>query len=143
LPLKSSRATFYACQSGLFSVKSEEIMKSPKTKFVVISAIGLTSVVGIFVFAQSPTPSTIGKDLPFHVVLECADVNKAKLKAALAKRPKDTYNFRYEDQDLGDGTLLLPTPTPCPSAHFVGNATQKAKFANTTELKQFLKDAGL
>lgn len=118
-------------------------MKSPKTKFVVISAIGLASVVGIFVFAQSPTPSTIGKDLPFHVVLECADVNKAKLEAALAKRPKDTYNFRYENQDLGDGTLLLPTPTPCPSAHFVGNATQKAKFVNTTELKQFLKDAGL
>jgi len=118
-------------------------MKAPRIIFVVISTIGLASVVGIFVFAQSPTPSTIRQDLPFHLVLECADVNKAKLLAALAKRPKDTYNFRYENQDLGDGTLLLPTPTPCPSTHLVGNATQKAKFANTTELHAFLKDAGL
>jgi len=117
-------------------------MKAPRIEFVVISAIGLASIVGIFVFAQSPTSSTSGEKLPFHLELECVmTVDKGKLLAALTNRPKDTFKFRWEAEDLGGGTLPVQTPSPC--THFVGNATQKAKFANTTELKQFLTDAGL
>ena len=133
---------FFSLAIRLFSVKSETIMKAPKIIFVVISTIGLASILGIFVFAQSPTSSTSGKELPFHLQLECAmNVDKDKLLAALKNRPKDTFKFKYETEDLGGGTLPVPTPSPC--THFVGNATQKAKFANTTELHAFLKDAGL
>jgi hypothetical protein len=113
-------------------------MKAPKIISVVISTIGLASILSIFVFAQSPTPSPIAQDLPFDLVLECATVDKAKLATALAKRPKDSYKFQYESQDIGGGSLAVPTPPPCPSSHFVANATQKAKFANTTELRDFL-----
>src|SRR4029450_2790735 len=79
-------------------------MKSPKTKFVVISAIGLVSIVGIFVFAQAPTPGgTSGQDLPVQLVMACVGVKKAKLLAALAKRPKDTYKFQYGTEEAGGG----------------------------------------
>ena len=116
-------------------------MKSAKTTFVVISAIGLVSVVGIFVSAQSPAPSAVGQDLPFHLVLTCADVTKDKLVAASSPRPSDTYRFEFGTDVIGtlphDSSL-----TPCP-AHFNGSSTQKAKFANTKELRKFLKTAGL
>jgi hypothetical protein len=118
-------------------------MKSPKTKFIVISAIGLASIVGIFVFAQSPTPSgTSGQDLPVQLVMACVGVKKAKLLAALAKRPKDTYKFQYETEELGGGTLPTMSPPPCPVG-LVGNATQRATFKNTQELHDFLTAAGL
>jgi hypothetical protein len=61
-------------------------MKSPKTKFIVISAIGFVSIVGIFVSAQSPTPTVSGQDLPVHLVVSCAKVNKGDLVAALTPR---------------------------------------------------------
>jgi hypothetical protein len=125
-------------------------MKSPKTKFVVISAIGLAPIVGIFVFAQSPTPSgTSGQDLPVQLVMACVGVKKAKLLAALAKRPKDTYKFQYEteesgggSEEVGGGTLPPMSPPPCPVG-LVGNATQRATFKNTQELRAFMDKAGL
>ena|SRR5437016_3364215 len=117
-------------------------MKTPKTKFVVISAIGLASIVGILVFAQSPAPSTSGQDLPFHLVMVCASVDKAKLMAALKARPKDTYRVQY-DTDAPVGALPIPTPSPCPADKFSGSATQKATFKNTKQLRDFLTAAGL
>ena len=117
-------------------------MKSPKMKFVVISAISLVSIVGIFVSAQSPTPTVSGQNLPFHLVMVCAKVDKAKLMAALAKRPKDSYAFQY-DNDAPVGTLPIPSPTPCSADKLNGSSTQKATFANTTDLRTFLNDAGL
>ena len=117
-------------------------MKSPNTKFIVISAIGLASIVGIFVSAQSPTPSTSGQDLPFHLVMECAKVDKAKLMAALKARPSDTYRVQYEN-DSPVGTLPVSTPPPCTADKLNGSSTQKATFANTKELRDFLTAAGL
>ncbi len=117
-------------------------MKSPKTKFVVISAIGLVSIVGIFVSAQTPTPSPSSQDLPFHLVMICATVDKTKLTAALKDLPSDTYNFNYENASLGAGLPPI-TPSPCPVAHLNGNATQRALFKNTKALRKFLKAAGL
>lgn len=119
-------------------------MKIPKTKFVIISAIGLASIVGIFVFAQSPAPSASGQDLPFHLVMKCVPVEKGKLNAALKARPPETYRWQY-DSDPPVGTLP-PDPSvgphPC-AAHFQGNGTQKGTFANTKELRAFLDTAGL
>ena len=117
-------------------------MKSPKTKFVVISAIGLASIVGIFVFAQSPVPSTSDQELRFHIVVDCSRVDEGKLMAALKARPKDTYRVQY-DTDAPVGTLPIPTPSPCPADKFNGSATQKATFANTTELRAFMVKVGL
>jgi len=134
---------------SLFFVKPGEIMKSPKTKFIVISVIGPAFIVGIFVSAQSPTPSPKPEDLPFHFVMKCATVDRGKLLYALSKRPKDTHKFQYQRQvdspieDLGGGTLPIPTATPCPSDRFTGNATQRAVFGNTKDLHKFLKRAGL
>jgi hypothetical protein len=142
VPLKSSRAALLCLSNGLFPVKSEQIMKAPKIMFVVISTIGLASIVGIFVFAQSPAPSTNGQDLPFHLVMVCAKVDKAKLMAALKARPKDTYRIQY-DTDAPVGTLPIPTPSPCSADKFNGKSTQKATFENTTELHAFLTAAGL
>jgi hypothetical protein len=117
-------------------------MKSPKTKFVVISAIGLASIVGIFVSAQSPGPSTTsGQDLPVQLVMACVKVNKGKLMDALKERPKDTYRIQYEGE-AAVGTLPKMSPPPCPSG-YVGNSTQRATFKNTQELDDFLKAAGL
>jgi hypothetical protein len=117
-------------------------MKSPKMKFVVISAIGLASIVGIFVSAQSPGPSgTSGQDLPVQLVMACVKVNKVKLMDALKNRPSDTYRIQYEG-DAPVGTLPNMSPPPCP-AGFVGNSTQRATFKNTQELDDFLKAAGL
>ena len=116
-------------------------MKIPRTKFVVISAIGLASIVGIFVFAQSPAPSTSGQDLPFHLVMVCASVDKAKLMAALKDRPSGTYRIRYE-ADPPVGQLDNTSPPSC-AIGLVGNATQKATFANTTELRAFMVKVGL
>jgi hypothetical protein len=125
-------------------------MKSPKTKFVVISAIALASIAGIFVSAQSPTPTVSGQDLPFHLVMVCAKVDKGNLKTALRKRPKDTYNLQYKPEgeggqaeDLGGTLPPMTTPPPCPSARLNGNATQRAVFANTKELRNFLNATGL
>ena len=116
-------------------------MKTPKTKFVVISAIGLASIVGIFVSAQSPTPSTV-KELPFHLVMQCASVEKAKVQAAASPLPSDTYRFEFGPNDV-IGTLPHDSSlAPCP-AHFIPNSTQTAKFANTKELRAFLDAAGL
>jgi hypothetical protein len=124
-------------------------MKSPKTKFIVISAIALASTVGILVLAQSPIPSPKPEDLPFHVIMKCATVDRGKLLNALTDRPTVTYKFQYQRQgnspieDLGGGALPIPTATPCPSDRLNGNATQRAVFANTEELHKFLKKAGL
>jgi hypothetical protein len=124
-------------------------MKSPKTKFIVISAIALASIVGIFVSAQSPTPSESGQDLPFHLVMVCATADHDKLTDALKKRPKDTYNLQYkpkpegETEDLGGTLPPMTTPPPCPTDRLNGNATQRAVFKNTKDLSKFLKRAGL
>ncbi len=119
-------------------------MKSPKMKFVVISAIGLASIVGVFIFAQSPVRSTSGEDdLPVKLVLGCTHVDHGKLNKALGVRPKETYRFRYEREDpVGNLPDSAPLPPPCVT-HLVGNATQKARFANTLELHTFLDAAGL
>jgi hypothetical protein len=124
-------------------------MKSPKTKFILISAIGLVSIVGIFVSAQSPSPTSTmsGQDLPVHLVVACAKVTKADLIDALKTRPKDTYKLQYKPEggpieDL-DGTLPAISPPPCASDRLNGNATQRAVFKNTKELHKFLVDAGL
>ncbi len=111
-------------------------------KFVVISAICLVSIVGIFVSAQSPTPSATDQDLPFHLVMVCAKVDKGKLMAALKARPSDTYRVQYEN-DPPVGTLPVPTPPPCPADKFNGSSTQKAAFDNTKQLRDFLNTAGL
>jgi hypothetical protein len=81
--------------------------------------------------------------------MACVGVKKAKLLAALAKRPKDTYKFQYEteesgggSEELGGGTLPPMSPPPCPVG-LVGNATQRATFKNTQELHDFLTAAGL
>jgi hypothetical protein len=117
-------------------------MKSPRTKFVVISAIGLAFIVGIFVLAQSPVRSTSGHDdLPIKLVMGCTTVDKTKLNEALGPRPKKTYRFKYENESPV-GELDNSSPPACTS-RFTGNATQRAKFANTTELHTFLTAAGL
>ena len=116
-------------------------MKSPKTKFVVISAIGLASIVGIFVSAQSPKPDTAGQDLPVQLVMACVPVDKPKLMDALKERPSDTYRIQYGD-DPSVGTLPTMTPPPC-MLGFVGNATQRATFKSTQELRAFMDKAGL
>ena len=116
-------------------------MKTPKMKFVVISAIGLASIVGIFVSAQSPTPRTSGQNLPVHLELTCANVTKDKLVAALSPRPSNTYKFKIGDDSIG--TLPTTTPPPCPGNTVNGNSTQKVNFNNTKELRAFLDAAGL
>jgi hypothetical protein len=116
-------------------------MKSPKMKFVVISAIGLASIVGIFVFAQSPKPDTAGQDLPVQLVMACVPVDKTKLTTALNARPSDTYRIQYEG-DASVGTLPNMSPPPCLTG-LVGNATQRATFKSTQELRAFLDKAGL
>jgi len=116
-------------------------MKTPKTKFVVISAISLVSIVGIFVLAQTPTPSATGQDLPVQLVMACVPVDKTKLMDELKNRPSDTYRIQYAG-DAPVGTLPTMNPPPCPVG-FVGNATQRATFKNTQELHDFLTAAGL
>jgi len=116
-------------------------MKSPKTKFVVISTISLASITGIFVLAQSPTPSASVEDLPVHLVMQCAQVNEPHLKAALQGLPLHTYKFRFEDGSV-IGNLANCSPPPCP-AHFRGSSTQTATFANTKDLRAFMDNAGL
>jgi hypothetical protein len=118
-------------------------MKSPKMKLVVISAIALASVVGIFVSAQSPPPvKTSGQELPVHLLLTCANVTKAKLMSALSDRPTDTYRFKIGNDTIG--TLPAdPSLPPCPGNTLSGNSTQKATFNNTKELRAFLDAAGL
>ncbi len=116
-------------------------MKSPKTKFVVISAIGLASIVGIFVSAQTPKPGTTGQDLPVQLVMACVPVDKTKLTNAENNRPSDTYRIQYEGEAFV-GTLPNMSPPPCLTG-LVGNATQRATFKNTQELRKFLDDAGL
>ena len=123
-------------------------MKSPGTKFIIISAIGLASTVGILVLAQSPTPSPSGQDLPFHLVMVCAKVSHDKLTDALKTCAKDTYKLQYkpeggETEDLGGTLSPMTTPPPCPSDRLNGNATQRAVFKNTKDLRKFLKRAGL
>ena len=117
-------------------------MRSPKTKFVVISAIALFSIVGIFVSAQSPAPSTSGQDRPFQLVMVCATVEKTKLMTALKALPSNTYRFQYE-KDSPVGTFPDTSPSPCPADKLNGSSTQRATFANTTELHAFLTAAGL
>ena len=116
-------------------------MKSPKTKFVVISAIGLASIVGIFVSAQSPKPATAGQDLPVQLVMACVPVDKVKLMGALENRPSDSYRIQYAG-DAPVGTLPSMSPPPCPVG-LVGNATQRATFKSTQELRAFMDKAGL
>ena len=117
-------------------------MKSPKMKVVVISAFGLASIVGIFVSAQTPTPSkTSGQDLPVQLVMACVPVDKTKLTSAENSRPSDTYRIQYGG-DPSVGTLPAISPPPCPVG-LVGNATQRATFKNTQELHDFLTAAGL
>jgi hypothetical protein len=116
-------------------------MKSPKVKFVVFSAIGLASIVGIFVSAQSPTPSPSGQNLPVQLVMACVPVDKTKLTNAENNRPSDTYRIQY-DGDPSVGTLPAISPPPC-MIGLVGNATQRATFKSTTELHTFLTAAGL
>jgi hypothetical protein len=115
--------------------------KSPKMKFVVISTIALASIVGIFVSAQSPTPSPSGQNLPVQIVMACVPVNKANLMSALQARPQDTYRIQY-GSETAVGTLPAISPPPCLEG-FVGNATQRATFKSTAELDAFLKAAGL
>jgi hypothetical protein len=115
-------------------------MKSPKTKFVVISVIGLACIVGIFVSAQSPTPSPSGQNLPVQLVMACVPVDKTKLMSALGARPQDTYKIQYGSETVG--TLPSMSPPPC-MIGLVGNATQRATFKSTTELHTFLTAAGL
>ena len=116
-------------------------MKSPKMKFIVISAISLVSIVGIFVSAQSPTSSPSGQNLPVQLVMACVPVDKAKLMDALKSRPSDTYRIQYEGETF-IGTLPNMSPPPC-MLGLVGNATQRATFKNTQELRAFLDKAGL
>jgi|ERR1041385_2801797 len=116
-------------------------MKTPKTKFIVISAIGLASIVGIFVSAESPKPGTAGQDLPVQLMMGCVPVDKAKLMDALAGRPQDTYRIQY-GEEAPVGTLPSTTPPPC-MVGLVGNATQRATFKSTTELRAFMDKAGL
>jgi hypothetical protein len=116
-------------------------MKFPKMKFVVISAISLLFIVGIFVSAQSPTPSPTGQNLPVQLVMACVPVDKTKLTNAENSRPSDTYRIQYEG-GAEVGTLPTITPPPCLTG-LVGNATQRATFKNTQELRAFLDKAGL
>ena len=116
-------------------------MKSPKTKFVVISAIGLASIVGIFVSAQTPTPSPSVQNLPVQLVMACVPVDKTKLTTALNARPSDTYRIQYEGEAFV-GTLPNTSPPPCLTG-LVGNATQRATFGSTQELRAFMDKAGL
>ena len=116
-------------------------MKSPKTKFVVILAIGLASIVGIFVSAQTPKPATAGQDLPVQLVMACVPVDKTKLTDALKNRPSDTYRIQ-DGSNAPVGTLPSMSPPPC-MIGLVGNATQRATFASTQELRAFMDKAGL
>jgi hypothetical protein len=116
-------------------------MKSPKTKFVVISAISLVSIVGIFVCAQTPVHGTAGQDLPVQLVMACVRVDKVKLMDELKNRPSDTYRIQYEG-DASVGTLPTMSPPPCLTG-LVGNATQRATFGSTQELRAFMDKAGL
>jgi hypothetical protein len=120
-------------------------MKSPKTKFVVISAIGLVSIVGIFVFAQSPTPTPNDQDFPVQLMMrKCAHLDRARLMCALGPLPENTYRIRYDNENpIGTLPDISPTPRPCPDTHLVGNATQRAMFKNTQELHAFLDTSGL
>jgi hypothetical protein len=117
-------------------------MKSPKMKFIVISAFGLASIVGIFVSAQSPTPSSVGgQDFPVQLVMACVPVDKTKLTNAENSRPSDTYRIQYGG-DAPVGTLPNMSPPPC-MIGLVGNATQRATFKSTQELRAFMDKAGL
>src|SRR2546430_5628736 len=116
-------------------------MKSRKTKFIVISATGLASIVGSFVSAESHKPNVSGQDLPVQIVMACVPVEKVKLMTALEARPADTYRIQYGG-DAPIGTLPTMSPPPC-AAGLVGNATQRATFNSTKELRDFLNTAGL
>ena len=116
-------------------------MKAPKTKLIVISAIGVASILGIFVFAESPAPKVGGQDLPVQIVMACVPVDKAKLMRALRKRPADDYKIQYQGE-ASVGKLPHMSPPPC-MAGIVGNATQRVTFKNTQELRAFLNTAGL
>jgi hypothetical protein len=117
-------------------------MKSPKVKFVVISAISLLFIVGIFVFAESPAPKVTGQDNPVQLVMACVPVDKTKLTNAENSRPSDTYRIQY-GSETAVGTLPPTSCTPpCPTG-LVGNATQRATFGSTQELRAFMDKAGL
>jgi hypothetical protein len=117
-------------------------MKTPKTKFVVISAIGLASIVGIFVFAESPAPKVSGQDNPVQLVMACVPVDKTKLTTAENSRPSDTYRIQY-GSETAVGTLPPASCTPPCPVGLVGNATQRATFGSTQELRAFMDKAGL
>lgn len=118
-------------------------MKAPKTKLIVISAIGVASIVGTFLFAESKAPKVGGQDLPVQIVMACVPVDKAKLNRALAGRPKDDYRIQYQGvASVGKLPKMSPSPPPC-MAGIVGNATQRVTFKNTQELRSFLDTAGL
>jgi hypothetical protein len=120
-------------------------MKSPKTKSVVILAISLVFIIGIFVFAESPAPKVSGQDNPVQLVMACVPVDKTKLTNAENSRPSDTYRIQY-GSETAVGTL---PPTSCPptcaspASALSGNATQRATFGSTQELRAFLDKAGL
>ena len=115
-------------------------MKSPKMKFIVISAIGLLSIVGIFVFAESPAPKVGGQDNPVQLVMACVPVDKANLTTAENNRPSDTNRIQYGGE-VPKGTLpSVSCAPPCP-AGLVGNATQRATFGSTSELRAFMGKA--
>jgi hypothetical protein len=116
-------------------------MKSPKMKFIIISAIGLVSIVGIFVSAQSPKPNAGGADLPVQILMSCVPVDKTKLTNAETSRPSDTYLIQYDGGALA-GTLPAISPPPC-AIGLVGNATQRATFQSTKDLRAFMDKAGL
>ena len=116
-------------------------MKSPKVKFVVISAISLLFIVGIFVFAESPAPKVSGQDNPVQLVMACVPVDKTKLTNAENNRPSDTYRIQYGG-DAPVGTLPAISPPPC-AIGLVGNATQRATFSSTKDLRAFMDTAGL
>jgi len=116
-------------------------MKSPKTKFVVISAISLVFIVGIFVFAESPGPKVGAQDNPVQLVMACIPVDKTSLTTAENSRPSDSYRIQY-GSETPKGTLPAMSPPPCLTG-VVGNATQRATFQSTQELRAFMDKAGL
>jgi hypothetical protein len=116
-------------------------MKFPKMKFVVISAISLLFIVGIFVSAESPAPKVGGQDNPVQLVMACVPVDKTNLTTAENSRPSDTYRIQY-GSEAPKGTLPSMSPPPCLTG-LVGNATQRATFQSTQELRAFMDKAGL
>jgi hypothetical protein len=138
---------FVLANPKLFCQNASIMRIVPGTRNIVIAAITALCIIGAFVFAMAQPKSDDAA--PLQLVIQCAngktkdDLSQAIGKNQSLKDHKERYILKFDDVPVGAGGAHPVDNLVCDGNKSSSRVTQLANFVNSSDLKQFLTDAGI